>query len=347
MTTASRLRSARRAGRNNRGDETDKPGPAQVREREVGESWTALSLPAEEYLTWLAVEQGRSRNTVDAYRRDIVRYESFLASRGLHLAEAPTDLVEEHLAERREAGLSAASRARALAAIRGLHRFCVEEGFTRADPTSGVETPRKGLRLPKALDEEDVEQLLDTCRGGDPLSRRDRAILELLYGTGIRVSELAGLSLSDVGSDTGLLKVLGKGGKERLVPLGRMSRIAVDDWLGSRGRPLLEPRRWARRQDSEALFLNARGGRMTRQGVWGVLKKRAASVGLSDRVHPHVLRHSCATHMLARGADVRVVQELLGHVSVATTQVYTRVSPEHLRRVYEAAHPRARTRAEQ
>jgi integrase/recombinase XerD len=228
-----------------------------------------------------------------------------------------------------------------------LHRFCLEEGRAVADPTTDVNRPRMGLRLPKALEEEEVCRLLDACSGEDAFSRRDRAILEMLYGTGVRVSELVGLSLSDLGSDTGLVRVLGKGEKERLVPLGRCARRALEDWLGPRGRPELEPRRWARRGDAEAVFLNARGGRLTRQGIWGVLKKRASSVGLGGRVHPHVLRHSCATHMLAHGADIRVVQELLGHVSVATTQIYTRVSPEHLRRVYEEAHPRAGRRVAQ
>ncbi len=307
----------------------------------------ALSTSGEEYLTWLVVEQGRSRNTVVSYRRDLLAYESFLASRGSDVQTADMDLVEEHLAERRDAGLAPASVARALAAIRGLHKFCVEEGRTVADPTTDVNRPRMGLRLPKALEEEEVCRLLDACSGEDAFSRRDRAILEMLYGTGVRVSELVGLSLSDLGSDTGLVRVLGKGGKERLVPLGRCARRALEDWLGPRGRPELEPRRWARRGDAEAVFLNARGGRLTRQGIWGVLKKRASSVGLGGRVHPHVLRHSCATHMLAHGADIRVVQELLGHVSVATTQIYTRVSPEHLRRVYEEAHPRAGRRVAQ
>jgi integrase/recombinase XerD len=163
----------------------------------------------------------------------------------------------------------------------------------------------------------------------------------VLYGTGMRVSELAGLSLSDLGSDTGLVRVLGKGDKERLVPMGRYAGRALDSWLGPRGRPEFEPRRWARRGDAEAVFLNARGGRLTRQGVWGVLKKRARAAGLEEKVHPHVLRHSCATHMLAHGADIRVVQELLGHASIATTQLYTKVSLEHLREAYEQAHPRA------
>jgi integrase/recombinase XerD len=303
-----------------------------------------LSSDSEEYLTWLAVEEGRSRNTIASYRRDLLQYEAFLGSRGLGLHEADAALVEEHLARRRDQGLAAASVARELAAIRGLHRFCLEDSRTSSDPTLEVDAPKSRLRLPKALEESQVRRLLDACEGTDPFALRDKAILEVLYGTGMRVSELGGLSLSDLGSDTGLVKVLGKGGKERLVPVGRCAARALERWLGPHGRPQLEPRRWARRDDSEAVFLNARGGRLTRQGIWGVLKKRAEAVGLADQVHPHVLRHCCATHMLAHGADIRVVQELLGHVSVATTQLYTRVTTEHLRRVYEQAHPRARTR---
>jgi len=306
-----------------------------------------LSPNSEEYLTWLAVEHGRARNTIVSYRRDLLAYESFLASHGHEIGSADMGLVEEHLAQLRDDGLAPASVARALAAIRGLHRFCIDEERAQSDPTSDISQPRLQLRLPKAIDEEEVGRLLDAAEGSDAFSLRDKAILEVLYGTGMRVSELAGLSLSDLGSDTGLVRVLGKGSKERLVPLGRCARAALDDWLGPRGRPQLEPRRWARRGDAEAVFLNGRGGRLTRQGIWGVLKKRAALVGLSARVHPHVLRHSCATHMLAHGADIRVVQELLGHVSVATTQLYTRVSPEHLRKVYESAHPRARPRVTQ
>ncbi|HUI05230.1 MAG TPA: tyrosine recombinase [Acidimicrobiales bacterium] len=301
----------------------------------------ALSRGAEEYLTWLAVEQGRSRNTIVSYRRDIVRYETFLAEAGRRPDDADLALVEEHLADRRAAGLGPASLSRALAALRGLHRFLVEEGAAAADPTAEVRPLRAPRRIPKALDEPAVTALLAAAAGEDAPARRDRAILEVLYGTGMRVSELAALSLSDLGSDTGLVRVLGKGDKERLVPLGRCAREALADWLGPGGRPRLEPRRWARRGDAEAVFLNARGGRLTRQGVWGVLKKRARAAGLEDRVHPHVLRHSCATHMLAHGADIRVVQELLGHASIATTQLYTRVSAEHLRHAYEQAHPRA------
>ena len=250
--------------------------------------------------------------------------------------------IEEHLAERRAAGLGPASVSRALAALRGLHRFLLEEGDATADPTADVRpvrsprAPAQGHRRGRGR-----APARHDHRPRTPASVRDRAILEVLYGTGMRVSELAGLSLSDLGSDTGLVRVLGKGDKERLVPMGRCARRALDAWLGPRGRPEFEPRRWARRGDAEAVFFNARGGRLTRQGIWGVLKKRARAAGIEDRVHPHVLRHSCATHMLAHGADIRVVQELLGHASIATTQLYTKVSLEHLREAYEQAHPRA------
>jgi len=302
---------------------------------------TPLSRGSEEYLTWLAVEQGRARNTLHAYRRDLAAYERYLADHRRSIEDADMAVVEEHLAARRGAGLSAASVARALAAVRGLHRFLVDEGLAQSDPTAELSPPPQARRLPKALSEDEVGRLLAAAVGDDPLSRRDLAVLEVLYGTGMRVSELAGLSLGDLGSDTGLVRVLGKGDKERLVPLGRGASQALERWLGPGGRPELEPRHWARRGDAEAVFLNTRGSRLSRQGVWIVLRKRARAAGLGERAHPHVLRHSCATHMLARGADIRVVQELLGHVSIATTQAYTKVTAEHLRAAYEQAHPRA------
>ncbi|MBV8462030.1 MAG: tyrosine-type recombinase/integrase, partial [Acidimicrobiales bacterium] len=185
--------------------------------------------------------------------------------------------------------------------------------------------------------------LLRAADGTEPLDLRDRALLEMLYATGARISEAVGLSLAELGRDDGLVGLFGKGSKERLVPLGGPARAALDDWLGPDGRPLLAPDRWARRSDAEAVFLNRRGGRLSRQGAWAVVRTRATRAGLGERVSPHVLRHSCATHMLAHGADIRVVQELLGHVSIATTQIYTRVGRDHLRRVYDAAHPRAGT----
>ncbi len=319
-----------------------------------------LPRPAEEFLSWLEVERGRSPRTLDAYRRDLVAYESTIRARGgtAGMEDATSADVAAHLAALRTSHTSA-SIARALSSIRGFHRFCVEEGLRADDPTVDLPSVSVTDLLPKALSEEETERLLGTVVGTGPSVLRDRALLEVLYATGARVSEVVALDLGDVAGaidsvsraqnghgdgDPAFVRVLGKGGKERVVPLGRLARAALVEWLSGAGRPLLEPRRWRRRSDAEAVFLNVRGSRLTRVGAYGVVKKYALRAGLADRVSPHVLRHSCATHMLGRGADVRVVQELLGHASIATTQRYTKVSPEHLRRAYEAAHPRAGTR---
>ncbi len=309
-----------------------------------------LPREAEEYLSWLEVERGRSPRTLAAYRRDLRAYQRSVTPReesgdGAGIVRASSADVAAHLAALRRTH-NAASTARALSSIRGFHRFLVEEGARGDDPTLDLPSITVTDLLPKALSEEETEHLLGAVVGTGPLVLRDRALLELLYGTGARVSEVVGLNLGDVAAavespDLPLIRVLGKGDKERVVPLGRLARQALAEWLSGQGRPLVVPGRWRRRTDAEAVFLNARGGRMTRAGMFGVVKKYAARVGLAEKVSPHVLRHSCATHMLARGADVRVVQELLGHASIATTQRYTKVSPEHLRRAYEGAHPRA------
>ncbi len=296
---------------------------------------------AEEYLSWLAVERGRSQNTLVAYRRDLVAWEAWAAASGVDTGSASPGDLERYLDGLRAAGRRPASMARTITTLRGLHRFLVDEGRLDADPTLDLQSPRQPRRLPKALDEEQTLRLLDSVTGVDPFDLRDRALLELLYATGARISEIVGLSLLDFRDDDGLLRVFGKGAKERLVPLGSVARSAVDDWLSPRGRPQVAPERWASRDDEEAVFLNRRGTRLSRQGAWAVLKRRADRVGLADVVSPHVLRHSCASHMLAHGADIRIVQELLGHASITTTQLYTRLSAEHLRASYEGAHPRA------
>ena len=300
-----------------------------------------LSPGAEEFLSWLTVERGRAPNTVAAYRRDLVAYEAALAGTGLDALGAGVDDVEAHLAHLRAERRSPATVARTRSVLRGLHRFLADEGGASGDPTADLEGIRIPQRLPKALSEAEVGALLDAVRGDGPGARRDRALLELLYGTGARISELVGLDLADCPGDEGLLRLYGKGSKERLVPVGRMAAAALAAWRAPEGRGRFEPRRWQRRGDAEAVFLNARGGRLSRQGAYGIVRRHADAVGLGDRVSPHVLRHSCATHMLARGADIRVVQELLGHASIATTQIYTKVSAEHLRTAYESAHPRA------
>ena len=293
------------------------------------------------------MERGRSARTLAAYRRDLAAYSATLEAAGHDPLSASGADVAAHLAGLRQ-GHAPTSVARATSSIRGVHRFLVEEGLRADDPTVDLPALRSADLLPKALDEEAVGRLLGAVVGTGPAVLRDRALLEVLYGTGARVSEAVGLNVGDVadalsGDDLGLVRVLGKGDKERLVPLGSMARLALADWVSGQGRPLMVPRRWRRRDDAEALFLNARGGRLSRVGAFGVVKKYAARVGLTEVVSPHVLRHSCASHMLAHGADIRVVQELLGHASIATTQRYTRVSPEHLRRAYEGAHPRAGT----
>lgn len=304
-----------------------------------------LSADSEEFLSWLGVEKGRAANTLAAYRRDLLSYEGWLRSRGLTLAGVTEGVVQDYVGTLRSSGRRPASVARALVAVRSLHRFRVDEGTASLDPTGDVDTPRVPQGLPKPLSEEEVSALLDGVRGDTPAARRDRALLEVLYGTGMRISEAVGLSLGDLVADEGMVRVMGKGSKERIVPVGRLARQALAAWLGPGGRPAMTPARWDRRGDAEAVFLNSRGGRLSRQGAWGIVRRHGQRVGLGQRLTPHVLRHSCATHMLDRGADVRVVQELLGHASVATTQVYTKVSTDRLLAVYDDAHPRARRRS--
>ena len=305
------------------------------------EAEAGLDVRAEEFLAWLGVERGRSPRTVEAYRRDLLRYRDHLAARGRSLDDIEeTDVVAFVRALQRD-GLAAASVTRLLVSVRGLHRFLVAEGHRADDPTADVEIPSVPRGLPKALSAAQVASLMGVVVGDDPPARRDRAVLELLYGTGCRISEAGSLSLPDVDLNDGLVRVTGKGAKERIVPLGRCAAEALERWLAPEGRGALEPERWARRGDAEAVFLNLRGGRLSRQGLWLVVRRRGEAAGIASLLTPHVLRHSCATHMLDGGADIRIVQEMLGHASISTTQIYTKVSTERLRAVYRAAHPRA------
>jgi integrase/recombinase XerD len=302
-----------------------------------------------EHEVWLSVERGLAPNTLAAYRRDLARYAAFLGERGeadpAAIGEATVTAYVHHLESLTDDDgrlqLAPSSIARAVVSVRSFHRFCATEGLLPDDPTEDVGAPRVPQGIPKALDEGEVEALLGAVTGDDPRAQRDRAILETLYATGIRISELVGLDLGDLTLDDGILRVLGKGGRERVVPVGRTARASVAAYLDD-GRIELRGARPGRGVDADAVFLNARGGRITRQGCWKIVGNAGARVGLAERLSPHVLRHSCATHMLDRGADIRIVQELLGHASISTTQVYTKVSPERLRAVYDAAHPRAR-----
>jgi integrase/recombinase XerD len=307
----------------------------------------ALSRQLDEYATWLAVERGLAANTLAAYRRDLRRYTTWLRARGIDdlgtVDEARVVAYVESLKSARDpqgrARYAPSSIARALVAVRSFHRFCVDEGITDGDPSDEVGAPRVPQGIPKALTEPEVEALLGAVEGDDARALRDRAILEVLYGAGVRISELVGLDRADLDLEDRMVRVLGKGSKERVVPLGGTACGAVLEYL-RHGRPALE-RPATRRVPGDPLFLNARGGRLTRQSCWKIVTAAGDRVGLTGRLSPHVLRHSCATHMLEHGADIRVVQELLGHASLSTTQVYTKVSPERLRAVYELAHPRA------
>jgi integrase/recombinase XerD len=290
-------------------------------------------------------------NTLAAYQRDLAAYAAFLRQREAgggvevgRLTEADVDAYVDHLKSARDAGgkprWSAASVARAVVAVRSFHHFCVAEGHLAVDPSEDVTAPRVPQGIPKALTEAEVEALLGAVTGDGPASLRDRAILETLYATGLRISELVGLDLGAVDLEEGFLRAFGKGAKERIVPVGHTAAAAIEAWLPARAAVLARARRG--RADPDALFVNPRGGRLTRQGCWKIVATYGLRAGLGGRLSPHVLRHSCATHMVDRGADLRVVQELLGHASVSTTQIYTKVTQSRLRAVYDAAHPRAK-----
>lgn len=296
------------------------------------------------WLTHLDVERGVSANTLAAYRRDTSRYLEHLDRAGITDAKEVTpEHVTAFLSGLRtgEGGhppLAASSAARSLVAIRGLHRFLALEGETDDDPAARVAPPSPPSRLPKAIGVDEVTRLLEAAGVGDgAVPLRDRALLEVLYGTGARISEAVGLDVDDVDTEVGAVRLLGKGGKERVVPLGRYAREAVDAWL-VRGRPEMAAKGVA----GPALFVNLRGRRLSRQSAWAVITTAADRAALAGHVSPHTLRHSFATHLLEGGADVRVVQELLGHASVTTTQIYTMVTVQQLREVYAQSHPRAR-----
>ncbi|MGB0102389.1 MAG: site-specific tyrosine recombinase XerD [Nocardioides sp.] len=301
------------------------------------------------YLDHLSVERGLATNTLTSYRRDLRRYQAYLAERGVDdLDQVSEAIVSDFLVRLRQGdqehpALSSTSAARTVVAVRGFHKFAVADGLAGVDPASGVKPPTPAKRLPKALPLADVEAILDAAGApGTTLALRDRALLEVLYGTGARISEAVGLDvddlmLPDTEEAVGTVLLRGKGGKERIVPVGSFAREAVDAYL-VRGRTELV----TSDRGTPALFLNARGGRLSRQSAWAVLVKAAERAGVTRDVSPHTLRHSFATHLLDGGADVRVVQELLGHASVTTTQVYTLVTVDNLREVFATAHPRAR-----
>lgn len=299
----------------------------------------------ETYLAQVTVERGLSHHTIAAYRRDITRYEAFLLTRGHEslttATRADVAAFSEAIATGTDGGrpLAPASASRTVVAVRGWHKFAVAEGWAQDDPSREVKPRAIPQRLPKAISTDDVARILEQAGSGDGIAPvRDRALLELLYATGARVSEATGLDVDDVSLVPGEQAVLlrGKGRKERVVPVGGYAADALSAYL-VRARPALA----SAGKGTPALFLNLRGAQLSRQSAWAILKAAAAGAGVED-VSPHTLRHSFATHLMSGGADVRVVQELLGHASVTTTQIYTAVTQDALREVYEAAHPRAR-----
>ena len=301
----------------------------------------------ERFLTWMRVEQGRSDRTIEAYGRDIAQYESYLVGAKSNSRVVKPAVIEKYVGQLRANERAPKSIARQFAAIRMFHRFMLDEGLRTDNPTSFIDGVKVPSGIPKALSEEEVELLLNAVTGVDSLAVRDRALLEFLYATGARVSEACGLSMSDVDMESNVARVFGKGSKERIVPFGRHAKEALETWLGAGGRPMLCPQQWAKRDHADAVFLGSRGTRLSRQAAWGIVRKYAMLAGIKSELSPHVLRHSCATHMLVHGADLRIVQELLGHASVSTTQVYTKVDNEVLFEMYRESHPRARVKAHQ
>ncbi len=289
----------------------------------------------EAFLDHAMVGEGLAPNTIEAYFQDLRDFAHYLTKQGiLRPEDVRRSTITLYLFSLRRRGFTPSTARRRLSAIRAFYRFLLQEGKVSVDPTLDVGGPKVGRRLPEVLSIEEVERLLAQPQGSSPFALRDRAMLEVLYATGLRVSELVSLNLGDVHLEMEYVRCHGKGGKERVVPLGSMAVRALLDYLRD-GRPLL-----ARGRQTPALFLNCRGGRMTRQGFWKVLRRYARAAGIKGTVRPHVLRHSFATHLLERGADLRAVQEMLGHASIATTQIYTHLAKEQLRQIYDKAHPR-------
>ena len=300
-----------------------------------------LPIEVEEFLSWMVAEKGRSANTIAAYRRDLDNYCTWLRGHQQNVIDVSHNELVDFVGDRLASAAATSSIARQIAAIRMLHRYLAVEGERPDDPAADLEGVKVPSGIPKPLSETEVVSLLDAVVGGEPVQLRDRALLELLYATGARISEAVGLSVGDINVDNRLVRLYGKGGKERIVPFGGTAAAALGDWFGPSGRVHLAPLQWKRRGDAEAVFLNQRGGRLSRQSAWNVVKQYGQRAGIEGQLSPHVLRHSCATHLLDHGADLRVVQEMLGHASISTTQVYTRVSQERLWDVYRSAHPRA------
>lgn len=302
----------------------------------------SLSPEAESFLLWMTVERGRAANTVSSYRRDLLRYEEFLSRRKSDIAVCSEEDVEAFVRHLQSRGDAVASIARRLAAVRMLHTHLVAENVRADNPAARVEGVRVPTGVPKPLSLEEVDSLLSTVTGADSVALRDKALLEFLYATGCRISEACDVNLSDLDMSSRVVRLFGKGSKERIVPFGRTAEKHLGEYLSQSGRDMLVPDVWAKSSDRDAIFLTNRGRRLNRQKAWSIVRGAGVAAGITRELSPHVLRHSCATHMLEHGADLRIVQEMLGHATISTTQIYTKVSQERLLHVYRDAHPRAK-----
>jgi integrase/recombinase XerD len=288
------------------------------------------------FLNYLAVERGLAANTVVSYQFDLKQFQGFCTGRKIAgVAGIDRSVILNYLLELKKSGRSPATVSRHMAALKAFCRFLVEEGVIPRDPTANLESPGVKKKLPGVLDREEVENLLEQPRAGNPSGLRDRAMLELMYATGMRVSELISLDLEHVDCEQGYVRCMGKGSKERIIPVGSVAKYYLAEYL-RRGRAKITANR-----AENALFLNMRGKRLTRQGFWKIIKKYALKAGITREITPHTLRHSFATHLLENGADLRSVQEMLGHADIATTQIYTHLTDTRLRETYNKSHPRA------
>ena len=295
----------------------------------------ALDTLTDQYLNYLLVEKGLSAKTLDSYGSDMAMYLSFLEENKINnIADADTPVILKHLIAMRNAGLGARSRARHLVTIRGFYRFLVQEKILKHDPTRLIDLPKSGLKLPDVLSIEEIRLLLSIPDTNIPAGSRDAAMIELLYAAGLRVSELINLKLQDVNMEAGFVRVFGKGSKERVVPIGLFAKEKIGDYLKT-ARPLI-----LKNIASRYLFVARAGKPMTRQGFWKLIKRYALKAGFNKKITPHSLRHSFASHLLEGGADLRAVQLMLGHVDISTTQIYTHVAREHLKKIHEKFHPR-------
>ena len=295
----------------------------------------------EEFLRWMTVERGRAANTISNYRRDLIRYVAFLGETKKSLLTARESDVEEYVRVLQASGDANASTARRLSAIRMMHNFLAVEDRRRDNPASRIEGVKVPSGVPKPLSLDEVNALLEAMAGDSATEMRDRALVEFLYATGARISEACDLNLDDVDLSSRVVRLFGKGSKERVVPFGRIAEERLREYISSAGRAQLVPEVWSRGTDRDAVFLTNSGKRLNRQKAWHVVRDAGLRAGITRELSPHVLRHTCATHMLEHGADLRIVQEMLGHATISTTQIYTKVSKDRLWAVYREAHPRA------